>query len=205
MFAEMTIRDFLKETASSKAVPGGGSAAALSAALAASLVEMVAGLTMGRKGFEDVDEQMKSIAASASVLKEQCCLSIDKDTGAYSRVIDAYRMPKGSQQEIEDRKLAIQSALKDAAQVPLETAKFAYQIMDFAGTAAMRGNPNAVSDGLVAALLARTAVMAGIYNVKINLNSISDGKFIDDLQNQIKQLKEKIVTKEKEIISNVNL
>ena len=201
----MTIRDFLNETASSKAVPGGGSAAALSAALAASLVEMVAGLTAGRKGFEDLDEHMKSISTSASALKEQCCLSIDKDTGAYSRVIDAYRMPKGNEKEKKDRKLAIQGALKDAALVPMETAKLAYQIMEFAGTVAIHGNPNTVSDGLVAALLARTAVMAGIYNVKINLNSIRDAEFVDDMQNQIQQLAEQIVTKEKEIISNVEL
>jgi formiminotetrahydrofolate cyclodeaminase len=205
MYADLTIKEFLNETASSKAVPGGGSVAALGAALAAGLVEMVAGLTIGRKGFEAVDDQMREVAASVSVLKDQCNLSIDKDTGAYSRVIDAYRMPKSSGKEINDRTLAIQGAMKDAALVPMETAKQAYQIMEFAGFVVKHGNPNAVSDGLVAAMLARTAVLAGLYNVKINLASILDTNFVDDLTKQAKNLEDRVVRKEIEIVSSVDL
>ena len=205
MYAELTIKEFLNETASAKAVPGGGSVAALGAALAASLVEMVAGLTIDRKGFEAVSDQMREIASSASKLKDQCNLSIDKDTGAYSRVVDAYRMPKTNEKEIKDRTLAIQGAMKDAALVPMETARHAYQIMEFAGSVVKHGNPNAVSDGLVAAMLARTAVLAGLYNVKINLTSILDSDFVDKLKDQVKQLEDQVFIKEAEILTSVNL
>ena len=114
-------------------------------------------------------------------------------------------MPKTNEREIKDRTLAIQSAMKDAALVPMETAKQAYQIMEYAGSVVIHGNPNAVSDGLVAAMLARTAVLAGLYNVKTNLASISDSDFVAEMRKQVKQLEDRAIKKEKEIVSSVDL
>ena len=205
MFADLTIKEFLKETASSEPVPGGGSVAALSAALAAGLSEMVAELTIGRKGFEEFEEEMTEIAASAAILRDQCSENIDRDAEAYNQVIAAFRLPKGSEEEIKVRSEAIQAALKHAALVPLETARRAFQIVEHAGKVVQNGNPNAVTDGVVAAMLARTAVLAGLYNVKINLTSINDGDFVADLSKQVDQLEEEIIRKEKEILSHADI
>ena len=205
MLSELTIKDFLKEAASSSPVPGGGSAAALSAALAAGLSEMVAGLTVGRKGFEKFEAEMTEIAASAATLRDQCSENIDRDAGAYNQVIAAFRMPKDSEEEKKVRSEAIQVALKHAALVPLETARQAFQIAELAGKVVQNGNPNAVTDGVVAAMLARTAVLAGLYNVKINLTSINDSDFVADLSKQVEQLEEEIIRKEKEILSRADI
>ena len=205
MFAELTVKEFLKETASSSPVPGGGSVAALSAALAAGLSEMVALLTVGRKGFEKFENEMKEIAASAAALRDRCSENIVRDAEAYNQVIAAFRLPNNNKEEKKVRSEAIQTALKHAAMVPLETARQAYKIAELAGKVVQNGNPNAVTDGLVAAMLARTAGLGGLYNVKINLTSIKDGVFVSDLSKQVDQLEEEIIKKEKEILSYTDI
>ena len=205
MLAELSIKEFLKEAASSSPVPGGGSAAALSAALAAGLSEMVAGLTVGRKGFEEFDEEMKKIATSAAILRDRCSENIDRDAESYNQVIAAFRMPKDSEVETKVRNEAIQAALKHAALVPLETARQAFEIVELAEKVVQNGNPNAITDGVVAAMLARTAVLSGLYNVKINLTSINDNDFVADLSKQVDQLKEEIFRKEREILLHADI
>jgi len=205
MYADLTIREFMEKTASPAPVPGGGSVAALGAALASSLSQMVAGLTIGRKGFEDCQEEMKAITASASELRQRCIANIDRDSDAYNQVMAAFKLPRDSEEDKQARAEAIQSALKQATRVPLETAMLAYKIIELAAQAVEKGNPNAVTDGAVGAMLARTAVLAGLYNVKINLSSIKDSEFVADISKQVEQLEEKVVKKEKEILSKVNL
>jgi formiminotetrahydrofolate cyclodeaminase len=205
MYADLTIREFMEKTASSAPVPGGGSVAALSAALAISLSQMVAGLTIGRKGFEDCQEEMKAIVDSASELRQQCLANIDRDSDAYNQVMAAFKLPRDSEEDKQARTEAIQNALKLATRVPLETAMLAFKIIELAAQAVEKGNPNAVTDGAVGAMLARTAVLAGLYNVKINLSSIKDGDFVADISKQVEKLEEKVVKKEKEILAKVNL
>lgn len=205
MLSELTVKEFLKAAASSTPIPGGGSAAALAAALAAGLSEMVAGLTVGRKGFEEFEEEMTEIAASAATFRDRCSENIDRDAEAYNQVIAAFRMPKDNDEEKKARSEAIQIALKHAALVPLETARLAFQIVELAGKVVQNGNPNAVTDGVVAAMLARTAVLAGLYNVKINLTSINDSDFVTDLSKQVDQLEEVTSRKEKEILSHADI
>ena len=204
MYADLTIREFMEKTASSNPVPGGGSVAALSAALAISLSQMVAGLTIGRKGFEDCQEEMKAIIDSATALRQQCLANIDRDSDAYNQVMAAFKLPRESEDDKQARIEAIQSALKQATRVPLETATLGIEIIELAALAVEKGNPNAVTDGAVGAMLARTAVLAGLYNVRINLSSIKDGEFVADISKRVEQLEEKVVKKEKDILTKAN-
>jgi len=120
LLTDLTIKDFLKKTASNSPVPGGGSIAALSGAISASLLEMVANLTIGKKGYEEFEEEMKEISAELLEYRKKLIANIDKDSNAYDAVMAAYRLPKSNDEERDRRSGAIQEALKNAVLVPLE-------------------------------------------------------------------------------------
>ena len=115
---DLSIKEFLAKTASNSPVPGGGSIAALSAAIAASLSEMVARLTIGKKDYDSSKEEMQEIAKDAFQYRERLIRYIDKDSNAYNDVMAAFKLPKSTSQEHKNRKLAIQESLKKAALVP---------------------------------------------------------------------------------------
>ena len=146
MLSNLNIIDFLKKTASSDPVPGGGSIAALSAAAASSLLEMVANLTIGKKDYAQVEEEMKAISKEASIYRDKLVQDIDKDSDAYKQIISAFKLPKGTKEEERYRKEAIQDGLKHAALVPLSVAKDAFKLIDLAGKTVTKGNKNAVTD-----------------------------------------------------------
>ena len=199
------ITEYLEKAAAGTAVPGGGSVAALNAALAASLTEMVANLTVGKKGYEAVDEEMKALAKEASQLRKKLTAAIDQDADAYTEVMAAYRLPKTTDEEIVRRKQKIQDAIKQAALVPLDVARDSLAVVELAGTAIRKGNKNAASDGAVAAMNARTAALSAIYNVKINLRSIDDESFIERLGQEVKELQSKVIEKENEALAHVEV
>jgi formiminotetrahydrofolate cyclodeaminase len=201
----LTIPEFLKQTASNTPVPGGGSVAALSAAVAASLVEMVAHLTIGKKGLEAAVDEMKAIVSMASGYRETILNDIDRDSDAFNQVMAAFRLPKKTEEEVKERHLAIQEGLKTAALVPLSVAQKAFRIMKMAGTVVIKGNQNAVTDGVVAAMMARTAVLSALYNVKINLTSIEDNAFVKEVDQKVKKLETETELKENEIRLHVIL
>ena len=203
MLANLKITEYLERAAAGTAVPGGGSVAALNAALAAGLTEMVANLTIGKKGYEAVAEEMNDIAGKSTELREKLTAAIDRDAEAYSEVMAAFKLPKATDQEKGLRKPAIQKAFKHAALVPLEVAKHAVKVIDLAGRAVDSGNKNAVTDGLVAAMNARTAALAALYNVKINLSSIEDDEFVKKLTREINDLEQQAKSKEQKILANV--
>ncbi|KXG75626.1 cyclodeaminase/cyclohydrolase family protein [Thermotalea metallivorans] len=205
MLANMTIKAFLEETASSSPVPGGGSVAALSGGLAAALTEMVANLTIGKKGYEGLGDEMKAIAAHGAKYREKFVEDIDRDSDAFNEVMAAFKLPKATEEEVEARKAAIQEATKKAALVPLEVAKDAFRMMEAIGTVVEKGNKNAVTDGAVAAMMARTAVLSALYNVKINLGSIKDQDFVREVTKEVEALETKVEDLEKEILSKVVL
>ena len=155
MLKDLTITEFLEQTASSEPLPGGGCTAALNAALAASLTEMVANLTIGRKGFEAVEDEMIQLARSAADLRSKLQEDIDHDAQAYREVLAAFKLPKNTEEEKKLRSSAIQQAFKNAATVPLNVARDAVNIMDLASRVITGGNPIAVTDGAVAVLAAR--------------------------------------------------
>ena len=205
MLANHKITEYLDKAAAGSAVPGGGSVAALNAALAAGLTEMVANLTIGKKGYEAVEDEMKTIVEKASQLRSKLTAAIDQDADAYTEVMAAYRLPKTTDEELALRKQKIQDAIKHAALVPLEVARNALAVIELAGTAIRKGNKNAASDGAVAAMNARTAALAAIYNVRINLGSIDDESFVEKLEQEVNQLQNMVVEKENEALSHVDV
>ena len=203
MLVDNTITDYLDKAAAGTAVPGGGSVAALNAALAAGLTEMVANLTIGKKGYEAVEDEMKTLAEKASRLRIKLTAAIDRDADAYSEVMAAYKLPKATDEETAVRIQKIQDAIKHAALVPLEVARDALAVIELAGQAIRKGNKNAASDGAVAAMNARTGALAAIYNVKINLSSIRDDSFADKMAQEVKELEIQVVEKENDALSCV--
>jgi len=198
---DLTIKQFLERVASGEPVPGGGSVAALIAALSASLSEMVARLTLGKKGDPALDEKMSALIDAASRLRARLIDDVDRDSDAYASVMEAYRMPKGSDEEQNVRKAAVQDALKDAARVPLSVAEAGIALLKLARTAVMGGKSSAITDGLVAALIARSAVIGALYNVRINLASISDIAFREDFARRADALEEEAAEMERDILS----
>jgi len=205
MLINDSITEYLDKAAAGKAVPGGGSVAALNAALAAGLTEMVANLTIGKKGYEAVEEEMQALVGKAGDLRSKLTAAIDKDADAYTEVMAAYRLPKSTDEEVALRKQKIQDAIKHAALVPLEVARDALAVIELAGSAIHKGNKNAASDGAVAAMNARTAALAAIYNVKINLSSIDDSSFVEKLGQEVQELQKIVVEKEGEALANLSV
>jgi formiminotetrahydrofolate cyclodeaminase len=205
LLKDLSITEFLQQTASSEPLPGGGCTAALNAALAAGLAEMVANLTIGRKEFQAVEEEMIKITKAAGDLRKKLQNDIDRDAQAYQEVLTAFKLPKNTDDDKKRRSDAIQQAFKNAATVPLGVARDALKIMDLASRAIKNGNPNAVTDGAVAVLAARTATMAAAYNVKINLGGIKDSDFVEKLSREVEDLENQAIRKEKEILAHIKI
>ena len=182
MLADLTIKGFLAETAGSAPVPGGGSISALNGAIATALTEMVANLTIGKKKYAEVEGQMKVIATEAALIRERLIRDIDRDSEAYDRVFAAFKLPKDTDEEKEERSRVIQDATKEAALVPMEVAEEVASVMETIIYVAHKGNQNAVTDACVAMMAARTCVLGALLNVRINLSSIKDEKFVDKLK-----------------------
>ena len=205
MLTDQKITDFLQNTASGTPVPGGGSVSALSAALGAALTEMVANLTVGKKGYDSVVGEMTAITATVQNLREKLVAAVDKDSEAYTGVLAAFKLPKATEKEQEQRKQAIQEAMKNAARVPLGVAYDALQVMDLAEKAIRNGNRNAVSDGAVGTMMARTAVLGALFNVKINLASVKDKPFVEEMMQEVKKIESRVHEREAEILSHVDI
>ena len=205
MLADLKIIDFINQTAAGTPVPGGGSVSALSAALAAALTEMVANLTAGKKGYEAVEEEMQDVAAAVKDLRQKLIAEIDNDSNAYNNVLAAFKLPKTTEEEKERRRQAIQDAMKNAARVPLGGAFDALQVMDLAEKVITSGNQNAVTDGAVGVMMGRTAALGALYNVKINLASVKDEAFVEEMMREVNKLQSRVQEREKEILSYVNI
>jgi formiminotetrahydrofolate cyclodeaminase len=145
--------------------------AALVGALAAALAGMVAGLTIGRPKYATADATMRELAGAASALSATLMTLVERDAASYQAVVAAHKLPKTP---IEARRAAIAAALMSATEVPLETARACAKIAELAARAAESGNPNAVSDAGVSALLAEAAARGAAYNVRINIAAMDD-------------------------------
>ena len=130
---------------------------------------------------------------------------IDQDSNAYAQVLKAYRLPNDTKKKKNERSQAIQDGLKQAALIPLSVAKDASELMDLAEKVATRGNKNAVTDAAVAAMMARTAILGALLNVKINLKSIKDFSFVKDVMRQVTDLELRVERREKNILNQIDL
>lgn len=182
----MTVRDFLEQLASAQPTPGGGSASAVTGAMAAAMVEMACNLTVGREKFRDVEEDLKVVLGRAGELREMLTSAIDEDTEAYIQVTDAYKLPKATAEEKTERNAAIQKGLQYASEVPLNIARAADETYQLAVIAVQKSNPNVASDARVAMLLANAARDGAVANVQINLGSITDSAFADRMREELK-------------------
>ncbi len=205
MLKDLSLVDYLAKTASGDPVPGGGSSAALNAALAAALVEMVAHLTIGRKGFVAVDSEMRALAEKAAGLRTKLTADIDRDSDSYTQVLKAFQMPKATEAEKAERSRAVQEAFKQAARVPLGVARDAVAIMDLGRTVISKGNPNAASDGAAGVLAARMAARAAVYNVRINLGAIQDEAFTAELRQEADRLEAEAEAKERAALAQLKI
>lgn len=178
MLIDLTIKEFLQETASDSPVPGGGSISALNGAIATALTEMVANLTIGKKKYADYEGQMKAIAVEAASIREKLMRYIDEDSEAYNQVFAAFKLPKETEEEKAIRSNQIQEATKVAALVPMKVAEEIASVMETIIYVAHKGNQNAVTDACVAMMAARTCVLGALLNVRINLSSIKDEEFV---------------------------
>lgn len=197
---DLTLKEFLERTAASEAVPGGGSSSALNAAIASALGEMVANLTIGKKKYTDVEERMRELAGELSAHRSRFVNDIDRDADAYRLVMEAYRLPKESEEEIGKRNDTIQQAMKSASLVPMEVAEQAFNMLGSIAEIVHKGNSNAITDGLVAAMTCRTAVMGALFNVRINLGGISNEKFVSEFTVKCDRIEKETLKKEEELI-----
>jgi len=196
----MTLYKFTEQVASNSPVPGGGSIAAVCGALSAALAEMVANLTIGKKKYIEAEEEMYEINSKAVILRNQLLDDIERDSYVYNKVMEAYKLPKSTEEEIIVRQKSIEESLKIAATVPLQVAETSFEILPLAKAVVTRGNSNAVTDGLVAAMLARTAVLSALLNVRINLESINDKEFVNEFKKRADILQEDTFVYEKKIL-----
>ena len=180
-----SVADFVRSVAAPTPTPGGGSVVALVGALAAALAGMVAGLTIGRPKYVAAEPAMREVAGSASTLVTTLMSLVERDSVAYQGVLGAYKLPKSP---ADARRAAIAAALVKAAEVPLETARACARITELAARAAESGNPNAVSDAGVSALLAEAAARGAAYNVRINVSAMDDPSIGQPLVDQAQRL-----------------
>lgn len=202
---DLYLKEFLAKTCGNDPVPGGGSISALCGALAAALGEMVTGLTIGRKKYVDVEEEMKAIAPRMADAQARFLQFIDDDADAYNVVFSAFKLPKETYEEKAARREAIQVATLKAAEVPLEVARTAVGIMDDIRTIADKGNQNAITDACVAMMCARTAALGAILNVRINIGSLTDADKACELANECNRLQAEACEKEQALLTSLKL
>jgi formiminotetrahydrofolate cyclodeaminase len=181
MYPELSVTAFLDALASAAPEPGGGAAAALAGAAGAALVSMVANLTVGKAQYASVRLEMEQTQAAAERLRALLSAAIDRDSEAFRQVMGAYNLPRATDDEKAARTAAIQQALKIASKEPAAVVALCREVATWSRLAAEKGNVQAVSDAAAAAILAEAAAQSAALNVRINLKSITDRAFSDEL------------------------
>lgn len=200
-----SLLEFIRDLGSSAPAPGGGSVAAMNGATAAALIEMVANLTIGNAKYETVYEEMKGIQTQVSQIKEDFVHYINKDSAAFMDLMGAFKLPKETEEEKAFRKAEIQRTTKQAALVPYEIGKLAYTLLPLAETVIVKGNKNAITDGMIAVINVRSAVKSAFLNVKINLGSIQDTDFVKQLADSMAEIEAVLDAEEKRLVGLAKL
>lgn len=202
---KLSLTEFYDELASKSPAPGGGSVAALSAALAASLGSMVAELTIQKKGYEGVQDQMLSIAKQSKLLQERFIRAIDEDAQSFNDFLAASRLPKISNEDKQIRFKRMQEALQHACEVPYGVAQDAMTLFAIANELINKANRNASSDAAVCAIEARAAVLAAVLNARINLASVKDPLYVQEMEKKLNYLEAQANVLESEILKKSSL
>lgn len=205
MLIDLKLKDFVAEVASSSPAPGGGSVAAMSAAVGAGLISMLANLTRDKKGYENVHAEMANLADFCEEKSREFLAVIDEDTAAFDVYMNAIRLPKDTDEQKAARSIAIQKAAIGAAEVPLNLARNAFKLIEKAEYAIKNGNKNATSDGCVALLMLRAGILGALYNVRINLSGIRDETYVAQTTREVDEIERQANELEKRILSAVVL
>ena len=200
---DLKVKSFLDEVASESPAPGGGSVAALAGALGAALSAMVCNLTLNKEKFASVHDEIEEVLERCEHTRERLTDIIDKDTEAFNKVMDAIKLPKDTEEEQKKRKKELQKALKGAALVPLETARLCAEVIELSKVVAQKGNQNSITDAASSAIIAEAGFRAAILNVKINLASIKDKKFVEEISYEIEMIEKNMEDGIKEVMDIV--
>jgi len=190
-------KEFIEELSTNSPAPGGGSVSALAGTLGAALSSMVAALSHEKKELLDLKPEMDEIGIEAQNLKDRLSFLVDEDTNAFNKVMDANRLSATNDKEQSAKNQAIEIANKYAIEIPLETAKKCFRVIELANTLVEKGNPNSVSDAGVAAEVALAGVSGACMNVLINLTSVEDETYCDDMRNKVEDIMEKAESMQK--------
>ncbi len=198
-----TLTEFANETASESPAPGGGSVAAYIGALGISLGTMVANLSAHKKGWDNRWKEFSDWAQKGQEIKSALLKLVDEDTLAFNAIMNAFALPKNTDEEKQTRSKAIQTATKHAIEIPFRVMELSYQSFDIIAAMAKEGNPNSISDAGVGALCARTAVYGAYLNVLINAQSLKDETFKNDINAKAEQILKHSIEKEQQILEIV--
>ncbi len=201
---DMSLTRLADETASESPAPGGGSIAAAVGALGVSLASMVANLSSHKKGWDDRWEEFSNWAEKGQKYKQELLGLVDADTRAFNGIMQAFSLPKGTEGEKAARDEAIQQATRQAIETPFRVMEISLDSMEVIRAMASKGNPNSVSDAGVGALCARAAVMGAFMNVRINASSYNDRNFVEDVLSRGKEIENKAIALESDILKIVN-
>ena len=185
MLTHKTVKEFLDELASSSPAPGGGSVAALCGSLASALCSMVCRLTIGKKKYADVSDELQAVLEKTEFYRNEFTRLIDEDTKVFNLVMEAYNLPKETEEDLAARSAAIEEALKKAVDVPMEVLKYTSEVIELAINVANKGNINSISDASVGALLLQSTGLSALYNILINLKSIQDHAYVSKKQEEL--------------------
>lgn len=202
---ELTVEEFVKITASNEPAPGGGSISALAGSLAAALAKMVASLTVGREKYAAVEKEMQQVDQEAGQICQTLLKAVHEDSESFNQYMAALGLPKGTEEEKAIRREAMQEGLKAAVRVPLGVAETALNILPLAELCVTSGNANAVTDGLVAAMMARSGILGALMNVRINLQSIKDVEFVEVTTTRVTELTHEAVNWERRILASQDI
>jgi glutamate formiminotransferase/formiminotetrahydrofolate cyclodeaminase len=198
-----SLLDFANETASESPAPGGGSVAAYLGVLGASLATMVANLSSHKKGWDERWKEFSDWADRGQVLKDELLSLVDADTDSFNAIMQAMALPKGTEEDKQIRRSAIQQATRQAIEVPYRVMECSLQSMELIKAMAKEGNPNSVSDAGVGALCARSAVLGAGLNVKINASGYDDSNYVSDILAKVASMEQQAKESEKEILQIV--
>ncbi len=201
---DMNLVAFANETASESPAPGGGSISAYVGALGVSLGTMVANLSSSKKGWEDKWEEFSEWAEKGQAYKKQLLHLVDEDTRAFNGIMEAFKLPKSTDEEKAARKAAIQTATRKAIEIPFQVMETAFNSMTVMKAMVEKGNPNSITDAGVGALCARTAVIGAHMNVRINAGGFTDKIFLEEILGKAAKIESDAMKMEKEIIDYIN-
>lgn len=187
---DLSLKGFADSVASSSPAPGGGSVAAYAGAQGFALMAMVCRLTIGREKFRSVETELQALMARAENKKEKLLALVDEDTEGFYGVMNAFGLPKGNEEEKASRREALEQAIVKAAEIPLQTAGLCLEgLREMPGLLA-KGNPNALSDMGVAALMLESGLEGALYNVQINAQSVKAKEKAQSLSGTAKAMRE---------------